>query len=395
MPHPLNIPTRAWKYWSRFSRLGREAKAKHGVSKWRILREHWALRGNTGLRLDEYFFFGLFDPDMPTEAKEEYIGQKLMRPLWSALNPIEYRYLFKNKLVFKQVCVGAGLPVADFLGVFDPDWGYAANGQPLRTAEDLARWIADIEDANVVFKPTAGAEGRMVLVFKGKTQGAAPALVAVDGEEWPAERLWRHLTDEAALERACLGAVEIAPTFLIERRLRPHPALAALSPETLCTIRVLTLRDRGTAPHVMRAIFKLQTSASGLDNLAQGSVAIGVDMETGKLRTGWVKPKKGEMADLARLDTDPASGLEFVGKQLPCWEEVMDVAVRGAAAFSSVRSLGWDIAVTPDGPAILEGNWNWCEKHGQCGFGRGLWHGDFKTVSERLIAEGKVKKPKV
>lgn len=389
MPSAVNLPARVLTYWRTLRTLGSEARARHGVSAWHMLREHRRLRRLTRLRLNEYFMYGLFDPAMPWEAKAEYLGGRLIRQLWSAFNPIEYRYLFKNKLVFKQICLGARLPVPEFLGVFDPDWGYTATGGPLRTPGDLKRWIADLSDPNVVIKPTAGAEGRMVRAFCGKAAGGAPALLTAAAEEWPAERLYAFMTDAEALEQACSGAVEVAPTFLFERRLRPHPDLAALSPDTLCTLRVLTLRDRGLPARVLRAIYKLQTAGSGVDNLAQGSVAIAVDMETGVLGTGWTKPKANRLPDPKRLEADPATGARFTGVRVPYWREVLDVALRGAEAFSSVRVLGWDIAVTPQGPFILEGNWSWGETGAQAGFGRGLYFGDFRHVADRLIAEGK------
>lgn len=41
------------------------------------------------------------------------------------------------------------------------------------------------------------------------------------------------------------------------------------------------------------------------------------------------------------------------------WEEAFAL-VRGAAPhFLPLRTLGWDIAITPDGPMIIEANAHW------------------------------------
>ena len=391
---PWNLPLRALKYARNVYAMGRQAQEQCDVSFRRMMGEHWRLRKLNELRIGEYFGFGLFDPAMEWERKTEYIGQRLMRRLWSALNPIEYRYIFKDKLIFKRLCLHMGLPTADLLGVFDPDWGYEVDGQPLRTAEDLAAWIRRLEDPNVVFKPTAGAEGQMIRAFCDKTESPEPALLDLEGARHTADELYEYFTDYDRLEEACSGAPEISPTFLIEERLRPHPDLARLSPETLCTLRLVTLRDRemGVAPQIVAAAYKLQTERSGADNIARGAMAISVDCESGRLGTGWIKPHAGEVPTLKRYEEAPGTGVRFTGLMVPAWEEARDLALRAAAAFPCVRAVGWDVAVTPDGPRLLEGNWAWCEKLAQGGGGRGIYRGDFKAVCDRLRAEGKADK---
>ena len=50
---------------------------------------------------------------------------------------------------------------------------------------------------------------------------------------------------------------------------------------------------------------------------------------------------------------------EIEGTKLPCWEEICDLAVSVAPHFLPMRSIGWDIALTPEGPKIVEGNARW------------------------------------
>lgn len=386
-----NLPARLLSYVRNVYRMGRAAQQQCDVSLWRMMREHWRLRKLNELRIGEYFAYGLFDPDMPWEAKTEYVGGKLMRRLWSALNPIEYRWIFKDKLVFKRLCQGMGLPTAELLGVFDPDWGYDAAGNPLRTADDLRRWIGGLEDANVVFKPTAGAEGEMVRVFGGKTEASEPALLDLEGTPRSAQELYDYFTDDEKLAVACSGAPQITPTFLIERRLRSHPELARLSPETLCTVRLVTLRDREPKipAHVVAAEYKIQTGSTGADNVALGALPVGVDAETGVLGTGVHIDSDTGVAFLQRVEVVPSSGQRFTGTQIPLWADTLALATRAADSFPYARAVGWDIAVTPEGPRIVEGNWAWGEKGAQGGPNRGLYHGDFKHVCDRLIREGK------
>ncbi len=191
----FNIIGRLLDYAETLWRLGGIAKKRYGVSRWRMFKEHMALRKLTRLRLQEYFMYDLCDPAMPWERKSEYMGHALMRPLWSALNPIEYRYIFKNKLIFKHLCRAKGLPAASLLGVFDPDYGEDASGNPLSTSQDLSRWAEENEGTDFVAKPAEGAEGQMILSLRARPDGDY-AFESVDGKGWEARQLYDYLTDQ-------------------------------------------------------------------------------------------------------------------------------------------------------------------------------------------------------
>ena len=38
------------------------------------------------------------------------------------------------------------------------------------------------------------------------------------------------------------------------------------------------------------------------------------------------------------------------------WREILDLLQEAARVVPSVRYVGWDVAVTPDGPLLVEGN---------------------------------------
>jgi hypothetical protein len=44
---------------------------------------------------------------------------------------------------------------------------------------------------------------------------------------------------------------------------------------------------------------------------------------------------------------------------LPCWSQVLDIASRAHAELADIQTLGWDFAITADGPKLIEGNINW------------------------------------
>jgi hypothetical protein len=55
----------------------------------------------------------------------------------------------------------------------------------------------------------------------------------------------------------------------------------------------------------------------------------------------------------------PDTQVRFEGKKIPEWSSIIDICKRAASAFSGVRLVGWDVALTPEGPILIEGNATW------------------------------------
>ncbi|SLN52463.1 hypothetical protein ROA7450_02634 [Roseovarius albus] len=44
---------------------------------------------------------------------------------------------------------------------------------------------------------------------------------------------------------------------------------------------------------------------------------------------------------------------------MPFWTETVAMCLQAAKSFPNVRSIAWDVAVTEEGPLIVEGNTQW------------------------------------
>ncbi len=52
----------------------------------------------------------------------------------------------------------------------------------------------------------------------------------------------------------------------------------------------------------------------------------------------------------------PDTEQNFTGRKIPYWEALRELCVTAAKNTPFFRSLGWDIAITSDGPLLIEGN---------------------------------------
>lgn len=141
---------------------------------------------------------------------------------------------------------------------------------------------------------------------------------------------------------------------LVEEVLVQHEDIAAFNPQTVNTLRVSTLCLKGNV-HFIGACFKTGNGNSSVDNLVKGGVGCGVDTDTGRVITD------GFDHDLNTVAKHPVSGCVFKDFCIPNWDAIKET-VRKAAAFCEQNGdghlIGWDVSITPDGAAIIEGNWN-------------------------------------
>ena len=78
-------------------------------------------------------------------------------------------------------------------------------------------------------------------------------------------------------------------------------------------------------------------------------------MKNGKLKKyGFYKPGKG-----TKTAFHPNSNLFFEDYLLPYWQEILNSAIKFHEKLRGLHSIGWDVAITENGPVFIEGNDNW------------------------------------
>ena len=281
-------PYKLARYALRTWRDARPVARKRNVSVLHIVREQVALKRQTELRPDEYYLFGLDDPDMPWEDKLSYISDAGRR-MWYIMTPPKFHGIYRNKLLFKRFFQGLGLPVAELYGVYDPDWGETVSGQPLRTAEDIDAWMQSTDVQAPVFKPTESAEGKMIYVMTGRAPDNDAAFQSIDGAIYTPDRIVQTLNDPQLLASAYPDE-PIQKTFLVEARLHSHPKVTEITTsETLCCVRLVTLVTNSGEAKIWSTYFKITPQNTGADNTEEGSRTIFayVDPDTGVLGDGY------------------------------------------------------------------------------------------------------------
>jgi hypothetical protein len=356
----------------------REVARHHHVSTLRLLREQAVLYFANDITPHSYYAYRLFDPAIPWEEKRRYLPTLL--PTWlriaSLLTPDKYRGIYDNKVVFNRFFGSLGFPVAMPYGVYDPVWGSTTDGQPLRTADDLRRWVRTSGVQEFVFKPVEGMRGSSVLVFASRAADDPEVFLTLSGERYDAARL-AEVAAKAAADLRAQNPGANTRSFVLEQRIHQHPRLVSLLGQTLCCVRAVTFVGLDGEPRLLSAVFKAQPNPTGVDHMFRGAIACWVDPATGILGRGRT------YASVEYTDVLP-SGARLAGFELPLWPQVRELALRAAKVFPWARSMGWDISMTESGPFLVEGNERWDPALAQIPAPQGLFAGEFRKLCEAL-----------
>ncbi len=195
-------------------------------------------------------------------------------------------------------------------------------------------------ETDLFVKPIAGRGG------KGAERwdlGGPGVYCSPDGERLTRDGLFARLAEKS-----------LTVPLLAQERLRNHPRIEPLNNGALSTVRVLTCLNEEGEPEIVGAAMRMAIGSNNVvDNLHAGGIAAAVDLETGTLGPA---SNLGADCRLGWMDRHPVSGAQIQGTQLPMWDEVRDFAIRTHRAFSDRVLVGWDIAIAPDGPILVEGN---------------------------------------
>ncbi len=307
-------------------RHGRAVHATTGISRLRQWREAVTLASLHNYSPHAYYQFRFFDPAM---SPHRFVQVGEFYALQTLDNEGVDTSLLRNKLLFFDECVRAGIPTPPTVALL---------------AGETERWVAG---------PSAQLP-RESLFLKWQ-----------DGEQGLGYERWKY---EAVDEKWMRKGVSLqhdemlaycrrrgtTRNLVVQYAISNHPDIDRLNSGTLCTLRVMTYRDAGAPPVLIRAVFKVARSGSEVDNLHAGGVACQVNPSTGELGKGY-----GNLPIDGVHTHHPDSGAAIASTRLPDYRAAIALALDAHAKLLVPWSVGWDVAITPQGPMLLEGNPMW------------------------------------
>ena len=269
----------------------------------------------------EYYEYELWQPDRRMNI-DNYLFHNEAARLFKVLNRRSEVDPIVDKLAFYEVCKIHGIATPEVLAAF----------APTDTLMDFRSGLPPQHDLFV--KARTGQGGRGAERFRWDRV----IFESNRGCRLRPEDLGRYLANRARTENL---------TLLVQPALSNHPDLRSGPNEALATARLVTGRSihGEVTPIFCYILFGLPNEIT-----AHSDRVTLVDVANGRLMP--TPPQDSPVYQYRQFGTNDAC-------ILPDW----DAALRGVkaahnACFNFVF-IGWDVAFTPDGAMILEGNTNW------------------------------------
>jgi len=301
----------------------------------RVLPSYFAARPRrSGLLLSEFLALGLMERE-PKDARD-FIGSYGAAKLALSLNSQSNRRgLVADKLLCDAMLKGAGFTVPETLAVFGRPAGPGI--KRLERHEDLETLLA--KEGAIFGKPIQGDRSQDVLALKGLRDGVA---CSADGRALDPGQIWAHL------QKSHRGS-----GFAFQRHIQQNPKIENVVGQTVATVRVITVRVGGKV-HLYNAFWKIPVGQAIADNFWRGNLLAPVDPISGEVG----KALDVLSVDAPRVSIHPDTGAEFAGWNLPRWARVKKTVTAAAGLLHVLPVIGWDIAIGPHNPIIVEANAN-------------------------------------
>jgi hypothetical protein len=313
-------------------RVSAEASRRHGGGRLAAARRGRRLRVTGSFAYEEALANGQLDPAMPEAVARGFISEHDTTLVLDRLNPESLASLTAEKAIFYRHFAALGVPVPALYGLIGRAGSWSArSGLPLDGLGGAAALLSEEAPEEMVVKPSAGHHGLGVRVLRREVG----ELVDLEGVRRAPAALARELLDDPEFD-----------LFVVQERLRNHEAIRRLcDAETLQTLRLTTFVSDAGEPELLHGCVKLAFGGHNVDNFRGGSIGnvlVELDVESGVL-----------LRPFSATGT-PMPGLE--GRRLPDWEAARALALRCAVLLLPQRSMGFDVALTPRGPILVEAN---------------------------------------
>ena len=331
-----------------------------------VIADYVKLFFTKGLMGDEYIEY-LFD-ERSSAFRKSFLGLNEERYYLDYLNPEKYYILARNKYLAHKILDGVGVRQADIYCYYQPEGRFADSEHTAGTLEEVLRMLLAKSVQACVIKATEGSHGDDVWVVDHiEYQENDAQLNLYNGES---QKLSEVLKDKP---------------LLIESLVKQTAQMAALNASSVNTVRFMTALYPDGEARLVATFIKIGRAGSCVDNAGNGgNVDACIDMETGELQYAI---RYDGVHNHPEIQVHPDTQCPINGMVIENWEAIKEQVLQYQRAFPYIKAAGWDIAITDEGPVVIEVNDMW-DRLGQLFIRRG-WRYDIRRCYNAWKRTGK------
>ena len=279
----------------------------------------------------------------PKKSWSDYLINEPLKAKYAAITSKEARQIADDKSRFFEHCHAHGIRTIPILALVTKQPSNGGIIPHLNSAAELARVLVP---GQYFFKPSNGSHGKGT--FSLRVEGSTFHWAGNSGS-----------IDE--FFAYCQSALEFTRALIVQPKMFNHQVIRNITQaKGLSTVRICTVRKGGEIK-VIGSCLRIIVGDSETDNFTHGSsgnLVGAIDSDTGEL-IGVRASRSRTWPKMTDVLAHPRTGKTIVGVQLPYWREVVELVTKAHHSIESLYTVGWDVAITDDGPVIVEANWRY------------------------------------
>lgn len=333
----MTIRSMIKRWWKTFKWVAKYPNVSMGM-RVHVFFDYLSLYSKKGLTYDEYHDFE-FDKQ-PEVFRQTFLGLNEQRYYLDYLNPIKYYSLARNKYLTHKILENTGVRKAELYCYYQPEGKVIASDEIANNVQDVYRILKKKQVAQCVIKTTESSHGDNVYVVNHIDYGNDDCIMILYNNE-----------------TIKLSDIIGDSPLIFESVIKQTAQISTFNPSSVNTIRFMTALYPNNKVRLIATFIKIGRDGKCVDNAGSGgNVDACVDMKTGKLEfviqyDGW-----GKVKDITR---HPDSGALLEGVKIDDWDNIVAQVLLFQECFPYVKAAGWDIAITDEGPVVVEVNDFW------------------------------------
>lgn len=303
-----------------------------------ILQDYMRLYKLKGLQWNEYFKYSFEIKD--ENFKRTFLGTNEQRYYLDYLNPKKYYILARNKYFTHLLLDKLKLPKAKLYCYYDPEIKTLKNDS---IGYDLNSVLTILKNKNIdkcVIKATEKSHGEGVY-----------AVSKIEYDEYDAILI---LVNGKTIK---LSQVLIQDPLIFESYIEQTQQFKKFNESSINTVRMMTVLLPNHNAKVIASFIKIGRQGAFVDNAgAGGNVDVGVDVKTGKLYNSM---QFNGFRNIKLVNNHPDNNESLNGIQIENWQNICKKVIDFQLSIPFIKAIGWDIAITNEGPLVIEINDFW------------------------------------
>jgi hypothetical protein len=259
--------------------------------------------------IPEYFFYNIFLP--------HYDSYK-------------YKTVLEDKIFTDQIFKSLQIPTPPNICYLIKNNMYDNNYKKTEFKK-IENIIKDMGIENIIMKPVYGGGGRGINIFKINNNN-------------------KHKTKNGIFfDESFLKKKGSERDYILQAGIKQNKFLSKIYANSINTIRIITQNFFNNV-NIIFCILRMGRDGREIDNFSQNGICVEINKNTGELC------KHAASKQCEYFFEHPNSKFIFENKKIPQWNKIKNLVKYWAQKLPKFTYLGWDIALSNNGPLVIEVN---------------------------------------